>query len=182
MSAAKSGSTLDALWRELGITPAMTAHLPRIKQAANPEYREQDCFERMQRMTQPTGRAWCAMRAAAREDGVAVLLVSAFRSVAYQADIFRRKLERGQTLQQILRVNAVPGCSEHHSGCALDLSTPDCEALSLAFEHTDAYVWLMDNAAQFGFSLSYPRGNPRGVAYEPWHWALREGMAKASGQ
>ena len=26
------------------------------------------------------------------------------------------------------------------------------------------------SARDFGFEMSYPRGNPHGVDYEPWHW------------
>ena len=26
--------------------------------------------------------------------------------------------------------------------------------------------------ALFGFTLSYPRDNPAGFAFEPWHWAM----------
>jgi D-alanyl-D-alanine carboxypeptidase len=29
----------------------------------------------------------------------------------------------------------------------------------------------MQHADRFGFRLSYPYGNPHGMAYEPWHWA-----------
>ena len=34
----------------------------------------------------------------------------------------------------------------------------------------EEYAWLKDNAARFRFRLSYPRDNPHGIAYEPWHW------------
>ncbi|NND57300.1 MAG: D-alanyl-D-alanine carboxypeptidase family protein, partial [Xanthomonadales bacterium] len=36
-----------------------------------------------------------------------------------------------------------------------------------------AFAWLTAHAKQFGFRMSFPRGNPHGVAYEPWHWAWR---------
>ena len=42
------------------------------------------------------------------------------------------------------------------------------------FENTGAFDWLSRRASQFGFHLSYPRDNPHGVIYEPWHWAWRE--------
>jgi D-alanyl-D-alanine carboxypeptidase len=29
---------------------------------------------------------------------------------------------------------------------------------------------MKKNAARFNFELSFPRNNPQGVSYEPWHW------------
>ncbi|MDB5237668.1 MAG: peptidase and DD-carboxypeptidase VanY/endolysin, partial [Parcubacteria group bacterium] len=37
------------------------------------------------------------------------------------------------------------------------------------FEKTDTYAWLTNNAYQYGFILSYPKGNTY-YEYEPWHW------------
>jgi len=45
-----------------------------------------------------------------------------------------------------------------------------CNALSEEFENTEAYQWLVENAASYDFHLSYPRGNPYGIDFEPWHW------------
>jgi D-alanyl-D-alanine carboxypeptidase len=73
-------------------------------------------------------------------------------------------------LQEILKVNAAPGFSEHHSGRAIDIGTPGQPPAEESFEHTAAYAWLDAHAEQFGFRLSYPRGNSHGISYEPWHW------------
>ena len=85
-------------------------------------------------------------------------------------DMLRRKLERGDSIEEILKVNAAPGFSEHHTGCALDITTSGYDALEESFEKSPAFDWLNGNASRFGFSLSFPRGNPAGIAYEPWHW------------
>ncbi|MBP7624175.1 MAG: D-alanyl-D-alanine carboxypeptidase family protein [Xanthomonadales bacterium] len=114
--------------------------------------------------------AFIAMRAAAARTGVVLQPVSSFRSVAYQRGLIARKLKRGDALEAILRVNAAPGYSEHHSGRAIDIGTPGCTALDEVFEQTPAFAWLQQHAADFGFHLSYPRGNALGVIYEPWHW------------
>ena len=37
------------------------------------------------------------------------------------------------------------------------------------------HAWLVANAVRFGFALSYPRDNPHGIAYEPWHWCWQRG-------
>jgi LAS superfamily LD-carboxypeptidase LdcB len=42
--------------------------------------------------------------------------------------------------------------------------------LNEAFEKTQAFEWLIENATRFNFRLSYPRKNNMGIVYEPWHW------------
>ena len=122
---------------------------------------------------QPAAAAgWHRMRAEAESHGVMLLLVSAFRSFEQQRQILERKLAAGQALERILTVNAPPGYSQHHSGNAVDLATPGCALLSEDFEGTDAFRWLLHHAGSHGFSLTYPKGNSYGIAYEPWHWAF----------
>lgn len=118
--------------------------------------------------------AWNAMQADALRDGVALEAISGYRSHDYQLGIFERKLAQGQSVEAILTVNAAPGYSEHHSGLALDIGTPGEPAAEESFEATEAFAWLQANAGAHGFALSYPRGNPHGISYEPWHWACRK--------
>jgi len=129
-----------------------------------------DIHQRPQWLAPRAARAFARMREAASRDSIDLQLVSAFRSADYQLGILRRKLERGQSIDEILRVSAAPGYSEHHSGRALDVTTPGFAALEEEFERSPAFAWLAGNAARFGFTLSYPRDNPHGIAYEPWHW------------
>lgn len=129
-----------------------------------------DAFGREVRLAVDAAAAWTAMRAEAQQAGVMLLLLSGFRSVERQAEIVRKKLAAGQALADILRVNAYPGFSEHHTGRAVDVGSADCAHLSEAFETTREFAWLCQHAAQFGFKLSYPRDNPHGISYEPWHW------------
>ena len=132
-----------------------------------------DVHGRHQWMTPVAARAWGRMREAAARDHIELQIVSAFRSAAYQLGIIERKLERGQSIEEILQVSAAPGYSEHHSGRVVDITTPGHAALEEAFEHSPAFAWLQDNASRYGFSLSYPRDNRHGIAYEPWHWCWR---------
>ncbi|MBC55051.1 MAG: hypothetical protein CMQ34_14580 [Gammaproteobacteria bacterium] len=134
-----------------------------------------DMFGRPLQMTPDTLAAWLAMRDQAARDGVTLWVVSAYRSVNYQAEVIRRKLDSGRSLEDILRVNAAPGYSEHHTGRALDIATPDSPPLETAFDQTVAYLWLTENAAKFGFVLSYPEGSLSAISYEPWHWCYRAG-------
>ena len=130
-----------------------------------------DVFQREQRLLAPAAAAWGSMVAAAAGDGIVLQVVSAYRSIDYQASLLRRKLERGQDIEEILGVSAAPGYSEHHSGRAVDVTTPGYPALEEVFEESEAFAWLARRAGEFGFRLTYARGNPHGVAYEPWHWA-----------
>jgi D-alanyl-D-alanine carboxypeptidase len=107
---------------------------------------------------------------AAEQDQITLYPISGYRTLAYQAMLIQRKLDRGDTLQNIMRVNALPGFSEHHTGDALDLGTNTDTDLEPAFEETRAFRWLSQNAGTHGFSLSYPHNNPDGFIYEPWHW------------
>ena len=125
---------------------------------------------RMQMLTPATQGSWSAMQLAAHEDSCELLMVSGFRSIEYQAGLIRKKIASGQLIADILQVNVAPGFSQHHTGKAIDIATPGFKPLLEEFEQSPAFEWLQKNAANFGFSLSYPRGNPEGISYEPWHW------------
>jgi zinc D-Ala-D-Ala carboxypeptidase len=118
-------------------------------------------------------RAWARLRAAALRDDIVLDAISGYRSHDYQLGIFARKFARGLTVDEILTVNAAPGFSEHHSGRALDISAPGEPPAEESFEHTAAFTWLSENAGNDGFVMSYPRDNPHGIVYEPWHWCWR---------
>ena len=126
---------------------------------------------RMQRLTPETARKWVAMVDAAAADGVTLMIVSGFRGIEYQARLIRKKINAGQSVSDILTVNAAPGYSEHHTGRAVDIATPGSRPLTEEFEDSDAFRWLTENAARYGFSMTYPRDNPYGFVFEPWHWA-----------
>jgi D-alanyl-D-alanine carboxypeptidase len=115
-------------------------------------------------------RAWAGLRAAALRDGIVIDAISGYRSHDYQLGIFERKRARGLTVDAILTVNAAPGFSEHHSGRALDISAPGEPPAEESFELTAAFAWLREHAGGHGFEMSYPRDNPHGIVYEPWHW------------
>lgn len=119
-------------------------------------------------------KAWRLLRKAALDDGITLFIVSAFRSIDRQAEIVRRKLEVGLAVEDILTVCAPPGFSEHHTGRAIDVSTPGSQSLEVEFDKTPAYAWLTKHAAEFGYYLSYPEGNTSGYQYEPWHWCFQD--------
>lgn len=65
--------------------------------------------------------------------------------------------------------SADQGYSEHQLGTTVDLITGGLGGQLEGFEKTAAYAWLVKNAYQYGFVLSYPENNTYYV-YEPWHW------------
>ncbi len=168
--------TLKAIHAELGIPegygqggrPRLFAEADALAEAGP------NLVGRMQTLAPTALDAWQRMQGAAREEGVVLLIVSGFRSFMYQANLISKKIESGQAISDILRVNAAPGFSEHHTGGALDIASPGSRPLTEEFEDSAAFAWLTANAATFGFAMSYPRDNADGFVYEPWHWALTE--------
>ncbi|HEY0961546.1 MAG TPA: M15 family metallopeptidase [Pseudomonadales bacterium] len=168
---------LGAMLRSLGIPGnyASTCGMPLQPECSTLVPTEPDVFGRQPQLDALAYAAWTAMKDAAARDGVTLQLVSAFRSIAYQRDLIQRKLARGDSITAILAVNAAPGFSEHHTGRALDIGTPGFTHLEIEFEQSPAFAWLTSHAHDFGFRMSFPRGNPYGVQYEPWHWCYDAG-------
>lgn len=157
----------------LGLDADAYAERSGLDLVAEPDWLAFAGFDRYRRplwLAAPAVRGWRQMQAVALADGIALEAISGYRSHAYQLGIFERKRARGLSLETILAVNAAPGFSEHHSGLALDIGTPDEPPAEESFEATAAFDWLSRHAADFGFHMSYPRDNPHGIVYEPWHW------------
>ena len=96
--------------------------------------------------------AFDRMATAARGAGIALLVVSGFRSDAEQAKLFAAHPDPTWV--------APPGRSLHRCATELDLG-PDA-----------AYGWLAANAEAFGFVQRY--------SWEPWHYGLAIGPAPCS--
>ncbi len=125
-------------------------------------------------LTPQAAAAWLSMQRQARADQITLALVSAFRSVARQREIILEKLDQGLSIDTVLESVAPPGFSEHHTGRAIDIGTSEDSALEEVFETTPAFQWLTRCAAGFGFRMSFPRDNPSGFVFEPWHWCYHE--------
>jgi D-alanyl-D-alanine carboxypeptidase len=162
------------LHRDLGIPVdyASLRKLPHFAEATTLVDVGPNLVGRMQRLTPEAAAKWQRMVSAAAGDRIRLLIVSGFRSFDYQAELIRKKLAAGQTIGEILRVNAAPGFSQHHSGAAVDVASPGSRPLTEDFENSEAFRWLGEKAGRFGFSMTYPRDNPWGFVYEPWHWSL----------
>jgi D-alanyl-D-alanine carboxypeptidase len=133
------------------------------------------------RLRPEAGEALLKMKRAAAAEGIDLAILSAHRSLALQKQLFFDvKAERNQTSLERARVSAPPGFSEHSTGFAVDLgdATRPHTHLSQSFDTTAAFRWLKANAPRYHFQLSFPRSNPQGVSYEPWHWRY-EGSTEA---
>lgn len=168
---------LRELHTELGIPEdyGLDTGLPSFEEAGDLVDAGTNLIGRKVELEPRTFKAWQDMARAALADGVTLLLVSGYRSWDYQARLIRKKLNAGQEIMDILKVNAAPGFSEHHTGRAIDIASPGSRPLTEEFENSEGFAWLTANAARFGFSMSYPRDNPWGIIYEPWHWAFQPG-------
>ena len=131
---------------------------------------------RVHRLSPNAAEAWRSMQRAASADSVQLEIVSAYRSSDSQFELIQRHLDAGRDLADILKQIAPPGFSEHHTGRALDLTTPGYEAVEVEFEDSEAFAWLSEHSATFHFKMSYPSDNLFGIAYEPWHWCFQEPM------
>jgi len=120
------------------------------------------------------------MREEAKKDGIYLVFLSGYRSINLQNDIFYSlKSIRNQEAAERARVSAPPGYSEHSTGFAIDIgdATQRETDFETDFENTDAYRWLIKNAAKFHFKLSFNKDN-KYIDYEPWHWRY-EGSIEA---
>ena len=146
-------------------------HLP-YEQAADSEL-SPIVWDGSLKMRTAAADAFIKMQDAARLDGVYLVPISAFRTLEDQDYLFfSMKAERGQVSAERAEVSAPPGYSEHHTGYAVDIGDEDVPAthLSESFENTRAFQWLDENAAYYSFEISFPKNNPQGISYEPWHW------------
>ena len=166
-----------AIHQALHIDPdyGITRQLKLVVEATELASIGNDIYGRQQYLTPTAATAWQTLIAAAAADGESLKAVSAYRGIIYQESILQRKLAAGTGIARILEVSAAPGYSEHHSGCAVDITTPDAAPLTEAFENSSAFAWLSSNGNRFGFRMSYPRANRHRMAYEPWHWAFVDG-------
>lgn len=113
-----------------------------------------------------------ALFATAKSAGHELQIGSGFRSSSLQ-NTYYTNYSRVYGQAAADRVSAKPGYSEHQTGLAIDLTTPDHHCyLEACFGETEAGQWLRDHAHESGFILRYPK-NKEGITdfnYEPWHF------------
>lgn len=164
--------SIDELHRELGIPEnyGIRYRLQKVRENKDRASIGLDIFDRDTQLDRATAEAWKAMKTDALRNNIDFQVVSGFRSISYQAGLIRKKLGQNLTMGRILRVSAAPGYSEHHSGCALDLTVPGVAPLTTEFSMSRAYEWLKSHAGMYGFHESFPENNRHNIDWEPWHW------------
>ena len=117
-----------------------------------------------------------------REAGMGLpMICSAYRTQEYQEMLYNDKVARvmqaewishDDALVKAAAVVAVPGTSEHQTGLSVDIMDENYPYLDEGQENTEAQVWLMEHAPDYGFILRYPpdASDITGIIYEPWHY------------
>lgn len=118
------------------------------------------------KMRKEAADAFMEMADAAKLDNIIIRNASAYRSYTYQETLYNNYVQRDGK-ESADTYSARAGYSEHQTGLATDINE-----VSEAFENTDAFRWLNDNADKYGFILRYPKNkeNLTGYKYEPWHY------------
>ncbi len=103
---------------------------------------------------------------AAKNEGLSLRVISAYRTENYQAGLYNNKV-RSTGKVNADNYSARPGHSEHQTGLAVDINTT-----SGSFEYTKEFKWLQQHAHEYGFIMRYPKGKEwiTGYSYEPWHY------------
>ena len=116
-----------------------------------------------------------------RAAGLDPYIISGYRSYASQEEAYQKWLQEEPDRVAIL--SARPGHSEHQLGTTVDFGSyslidyiDDSFSPNTQF-HTFFYktpegAWLLENAHNYGFTLSYPLEafGITGFYYEPWHY------------
>ena len=105
----------------------------------------------------------------AKKIGYDIKAESTYRDYDYQEKLYSNYVkEYGKDYAD--KCSARPGHSEHQTGLAVDVrgSVSDYND----FEKTKEFIWMRDNAYQYGFILRYPQDKEHitGFKYEPWHY------------
>lgn len=106
------------------------------------------------------------MAKAAQKDGITLLVSSVYRSYEYQDNLFNYWV-KVDGIEEAERESARPGTSQHQLGTAIDFGS-----ISDDFDKTEMGQWVYKNAANFGWSLSFPKGyeDVTGYRWECWHF------------
>lgn len=131
-------------------------------------------------LEQQAAAAWREMAAAAKEDGVELVLMSGYQDeAARQAEYdgwVQYYLDEGLAAEEAAArartVTPEPDCNESGTGLAAVILSDGYDKLDTGFDKTQAYRWLTAYAAEYGFILRWPadRQIATGMTYQPWHW------------
>lgn len=112
--------------------------------------------------------------------GLNLVVTSGYRTYArqqtnynYQVNqLVAQGLSQADAEKQAALITAPPGTSEHNLGLSADIQSRSSQDYSDTYDQTDEAKWLLENAANYGFILRYPKDGESitGFSYEPWHY------------
>lgn len=125
-------------------------------------------IEETYQSTKETSKAYKKMKADMKKLDMNIYVVSAYRSVAYQKNLYNNYLKT-DSRDDVDTYSARPGYSEHHTGRALDIS--HVKGNINAFEGSEEADWVYENCHKYGFIVRYKENQTdvTGYIYEPWH-------------
>ena len=105
----------------------------------------------------------------AKNDGMNIRIASAYRTYSYQENLYNNYV-KNDGVENADTYSARPGYSEHQTGLVIDVTRAFDDFNN--FENTDEYNWMLDNAANYGFILRYPKDKEDITTYsfEAWHY------------
>jgi len=114
--------------------------------------------------------AFLVLQNEAQKDGLELIIDSGYRSYEYQYKIYGYYINR-RGIEYAKKYVALPGCSEHQTGLAVDVAAFHNGDYSDNL-NSEEIEWLKNNAHKYGFILRYPEGKEKvtGYNYEPWHY------------
>ncbi len=137
-------------------------------------------YKENRKMETEAAKHYKLMYDAAIKDKIELIPYSAFRSTSHQKNNFdnsiKRRVSQGMTrkqaIEKTLETIQLPGCSEHETGLAIDITRKGVWDTDHEFYKTKEYEWLQKHAAEYGFILRYPENkfSITKVKFEPWHW------------
>ena len=102
-----------------------------------------------------------------------IVPVSGYRTMKEQQRLYADSMRDNGPIYTRKYV-AIPGCSEHQSGLAIDLAEKAeyIDFIAPSFPDTGACLQFKRKAAQYGFIERYPAGREHitRIAHEPWHF------------
>jgi D-alanyl-D-alanine carboxypeptidase len=101
-----------------------------------------------------------------------LLICAGYRTLEDQQALWDNGIET-QGLEHTAAYIAQPGCSEHHTGLALDFTMYDVySGIDYDFDGTEDSAWILENCWKYGFVQRYPEGKSQitGISTEPWHF------------
>ena len=106
------------------------------------------------------------MAYAAKNDGITLTVSSTYRSYERQLEVFDYWVSV-DGLEEAERESARAGTSQHQLGTVIDFG-----CISEEYANTDECKWLDKHAAEFGWSLSFPKDyeDVTGYKWECWHY------------